>query len=87
MLYSISILPISLKHWKNGNFGEKLVNTFDEAYSESCQTSKMKPFVNIVYDFLRSLTGNSFLKTLHLRCLTEFWYVGTKITLLIELYT
>ena len=38
-----------------------------EAYSEPCQTFKMKRFVNIVKVF------NYFYKTLHLRCLTRLW--------------
>ena len=38
-----------------------------EAYSEPCQTFKMKRSVNIVKVF------NYFYKTLHLRCLTRLW--------------
>ena len=77
MLYSVSFLPICLKHWKNGNFSTKLVNTFYEAYSESCQTSKMKPFVNIVYDFLSVFNRQLFSQNTSSWCLTGFWCVST----------
>ena len=43
-----------------------------EAYSEPCQTSKIECF-EYKFKGLNLKAVDYFLKTLHLRCLAEFW--------------
>ena len=48
----------------------EVIRQYPEAYSEACQTSKVKRFAKIVNGWE---AVNYFRKTFHLRCFTEFW--------------